>query len=295
MQLNESKLSNADEFAKIFHISTDAMGGRADDTASLAKLAAIPLMAVIQCALNRDFLLEREKGHLYWAFDTKELLKGDMGARFAAYKTALDANFMQIDEVRYAEDLEPLGLSWIKLGLQDVLYDPKSQTIYTPNTNQTGTMAEGGLQPAPKDSAIEPRAGNPNHGPDGRFTSGSGKGLTSSDSSGTMKSSAKPIGKNGGTLKAEDLPKIKISNGIYAKADVGTTIRRIHSFAGKGTKSPLRIENEMIKQFGGKKGEWQHTTGDVTITRNGVTKTAEVHWFQEPSVGIVRPNVKRWR
>lgn len=188
MQLNENKQTNAQEFAKIFHVSPEVMEGRAsaEDTASLAKLAAIPLMVTIQCALNRDLLLEREKGKLYWAFDTKELLRGDMGSRFAAYKTALDANFMQIDEVRYAEDLEPLGLNWIKLGLQDVLYDPKTKRIYTPNTNQTGTMGEGTLetggestaeplQDGAEDGTMEPRAGgNPNHGADGRFTSGPG-------------------------------------------------------------------------------------------------------------------------
>lgn len=142
MQLNENKVSNAAEFAKLFHISPDVMAGKATtaDTASLARLAAIPLMVTIQCALNKDFLLEKEKGLFYWAFDTKELLKGDMKERFDAYKTALDANFMQIDEVRYAEDMEPLGLSWIKIGLQDVLYDPKTKTVYTPNTNQTTTM-----------------------------------------------------------------------------------------------------------------------------------------------------------
>ena len=78
--------------------------------ASIARLAAIPLMTTIQCALNKDLLLESEKGQLYFAFDTKELLRGDLQSRFAAYKTALDANFMQIDEVRYAEDMEPLGL-----------------------------------------------------------------------------------------------------------------------------------------------------------------------------------------
>lgn len=144
MQLNENKKSNAEEFAKIFHVSTDVSGGKAteSDTASLAKLAAIPLMVTIQCALNRDFLLESEKDSYYWAFDTKELLKGDMKERFDAYKTALDANFMQVDEVRFAEDLEPLGLTWIKLGLQDVLYDPKTKLLYTPNTNQTSRMAE---------------------------------------------------------------------------------------------------------------------------------------------------------
>ena len=109
-------------------------------------------MVSIQCALNRDFLLEKEKGIYYWAFDTKELLKGDMKERFDAYKTALDANFMQIDEVRYAEDLEPLGLSWVKLGLQDVLYDPKTKRIYTPNTNKTSTMEE---QPLETEQAVE--------------------------------------------------------------------------------------------------------------------------------------------
>lgn len=142
MQLNEHKASNAAEFAKLFHVSPEMIGGKTEDTASLAKLAAIPLMAAIQCALNRDFLLEKEKGRLYWAFDTKELLKGDMKERFEAYKTALDGNFMQIDEVRYAEDLEPLGLSWIKLGLNDVLYDPKTKTVYTPNTNKASVMGE---------------------------------------------------------------------------------------------------------------------------------------------------------
>lgn len=145
MQLNENKAANAEEFAKIFHVSTSAMSGKADesDVASLARLCAIPLMGVIQCALNRDLLLESEKGQFYWAFDTKELLRGDMQSRFAAYKTALEANFMQIDEVRYAEDMEPLGLTWVKLGLNDVLYDPKTQQIYTPNTNQTARVTTG--------------------------------------------------------------------------------------------------------------------------------------------------------
>ena len=144
MQLKELKEANATEFARILHISPQAMSGSASrsDIESLARLAAIPLMKVIECALNRDLLLESEKGSLYFAFDTKELLKGDIAARFAAYKTALDGNFMQIDEVRYEEDLDPLGLTWIKLGLNDVLYDPKTKQIYTPNTDKTAKMGE---------------------------------------------------------------------------------------------------------------------------------------------------------
>lgn len=144
MQLNENKNTNAEEFAKIFHVSTGVMSGKAtdNDISSLARLAAIPLMNTIQCALNKDFLLEKEKGKYYWAFDTKELLKGDMKERFEAYQAALESNFMQIDEVRYAEDMEPLGLSWIRLGLNDVLYDPKTKQIYTPNTNKTSVIGD---------------------------------------------------------------------------------------------------------------------------------------------------------
>lgn len=195
MQLNENKVTNAEEFAKIFHVQTAAISGSANesDISSLARLAAIPLMITIQCALNKDLLLEKEKGSYYYAFDTKELLRGDMASRFSAYKTALDANFMQIDEVRYAEDMEPLGLTWIKLGLQDVLYDPQTRTVFTPNTgNQqmldkapeesenaglTVSNADHGpaLSEPCEDDIIEPRA-NPNHDPrNGRFTSG-GKG-----------------------------------------------------------------------------------------------------------------------
>lgn len=162
MQINESKITNASEFAKIFHISADTIGGSGSeqDMAAVAKIAAVPLMVTIQNALNRDFLLEREKGQLYWAFDTKQLLKGDLKSRYEAYKLALDANFMQPDEVRYEEDMEPLGLNWIRLGLQDVLYDPETKLIYTPNTNKTVAM---GSQPMQKGLPV-PEIG-PNSGP----------------------------------------------------------------------------------------------------------------------------------
>lgn len=186
LQVNENKQANGVEFARIFHVSPEAVTGKEGDSRALAKLAALPLMQAIQSALNRDLLLEREKGKLYWAFDVKELLKGDMRERFEAYRTALDSNFMQIDEVRYAEDLEPLGLSWIKLGLQDVLYDPRTKQVYTPNTNQTSALGGGGvkesLSPPGGDGTIEESRGgealelryNKNHDAKRRFASGAG-------------------------------------------------------------------------------------------------------------------------
>lgn len=142
MQLNENKETNSGEISKIFNISEAITKGTAtskDYTKSI-KTGVLPVLRAIECALNREFLLESEKNSFYWAFDTKELLKGDIKERFEAYKTAIEANFMQPDEARYMEDWAPLGLNFIKLGLDTVLYNPKTGEIYTPNTNQTQNM-----------------------------------------------------------------------------------------------------------------------------------------------------------
>lgn len=55
------------------------------------------------------------------------------------------------------EDLKPLGLEFIKLGLNDVLYDTKTKEFYTPNTNQHAKMGENPLQTAGKDDIIQSR------------------------------------------------------------------------------------------------------------------------------------------
>jgi len=145
MQLNENKETNSGEICKIFNISEAITKGTATskDYTNSIKTGVLPALRAIECALNREFLLESEKDFFYWAFDTKELLKGDIKERFEAYKVAIEANFMQIDEVRYQEDLPALGLNWIKLGLDSVLYDVKTKTVYTPNTNQTNNLKGG--------------------------------------------------------------------------------------------------------------------------------------------------------
>ena len=140
MQLNENKTSLNNSILDIFNIPIDF------NWETFIKAAIMPILTAIECALNRDLLLEREKSLFYFAFDTKEITKGDIKTRFEAYKTALDANLMQIDECRYLEDLEPLGLNFIKLGLQDVLFNPVSKEVYTPNTNQVTNIENGGSE-----------------------------------------------------------------------------------------------------------------------------------------------------
>lgn len=136
MQLNESKIATNNSILDILGVPQDF------NYETFIKTAVMPVITAIECALNKDLLLEKEKKSFYFAFDTKEITKGDIKTRFEAYKTALDANIMQIDEIRYMEDLELLGLNFIKLGLQDVLFNPETKEVYTPNTGQTATIKE---------------------------------------------------------------------------------------------------------------------------------------------------------
>lgn len=148
MQLNENKRTNAIEICKLFNIPPSMLDGKAteDEYNNAIKIAILPILYAFQTALNKDLLLEREKESFYFAFDTKELLKGDMKKRFEAYEIAIRNGFMQIDDIRYLEDFEPFGLEFIKLGLQDVLYNPKTKEIYTPNTDKTSNISKPGSE-----------------------------------------------------------------------------------------------------------------------------------------------------
>jgi len=138
LQLNENKQTNATEICKIFNVPPSLLEGNAkeEEYNNFIKIAILPILKAIETALNKDLLLPSEKGSFYFAFDTKDLLKGDIEKRFRAYEIGVRNGILQIDEVRYMEDFKPLELDFIKLGLQDVLYNPKTKEIYTPNTNQ---------------------------------------------------------------------------------------------------------------------------------------------------------------
>lgn len=144
MQLNENKRTNSDEICKLFNMPPAMINGGAteQDKTNFVQYCLNPILKEFECALNRDLLLESEKGSCYFAADTSELTKGDIEKRFRAYETASKNGFMQIDEIRLKENLPPLGLDFVRLGLQDVLYDPGTKQFYMPNMNQTGGLGK---------------------------------------------------------------------------------------------------------------------------------------------------------
>lgn len=141
MQLNQTQETMDKELMKLFGTNDGLL------TEETVKNAVLPVLDMIEAALDQDMLMESEKKDHYFAFDTRELLRGDINQRYQAYATGLSQNFIQLDEVRKMEDLPPLGINFIKLGLNDVLLDPKTGTIYTPNTNQYAAMGKSSQIP----------------------------------------------------------------------------------------------------------------------------------------------------
>lgn len=144
MQMNENKKTNSDEICKILNVPPPMITGNAteEDKTNFVQYCLNPILEALVCALNRDLLLEREKGSYFFAADTSELTKGDIEKRFRAYEVAGKNGFMQIDEIRMKENLPPLGLKFIRLGLQDVLHDPETGTFYVPNMNSSGGLGK---------------------------------------------------------------------------------------------------------------------------------------------------------
>jgi HK97 family phage portal protein len=147
MQVNQNKVTNASEIAKMFSVPVELLNGKATGGNemlydSFIKMSILPILKAFETALNKDLLLDNEKGSFYFAFDTTDLLKGDIEKRFKAYEVAVKNGIFQVDEVRHMENFSPLGLDFIKLGLQDVLYNPLTKEIYTPNTNKQVVMGE---------------------------------------------------------------------------------------------------------------------------------------------------------
>ena len=145
LQMNENKKTNSIEICKLFgfpHTVID--GGATEDDNKKFIAAVISVLNQIETELDNVLLLETEKEQgYYWAFDTKELTRGSLLERMQAYEIAKRNNILQVDEIRREEDYEPLGFNYITLGLADVLLDPVTMDVFTPNTGQTKNLISG--------------------------------------------------------------------------------------------------------------------------------------------------------
>ena len=140
MQMNESKKTLEDEINNIFHIHPN-------DFYLTFKEAIYPIIRAFATALNKELLLEKEKGKLYFDFDVKEIIKANVKERMEALKLAKEIGLKTINEMRREENLNYIeGLDVINVGLGAVLYDTSTHTYYTPNTDTVGNPADNPIQ-----------------------------------------------------------------------------------------------------------------------------------------------------
>ena len=153
MQMNESKKTLQDEINNIFHIHPN-------DFYATFKEAIYPIVRAYATALNKDLLLEKEKGKMYFDFDVKEIIKANVKERMEALKLAKEIGLKTINEMRREENLNYIeGLDVINVGLGAVLYDTNTHTYYTPNTDTVGNPTDNPidepLEENPTDEAIQ--------------------------------------------------------------------------------------------------------------------------------------------
>lgn len=146
LQINENKKVNSVEICKIFGFPHTVIDGSATEDDNKKFISAVTaILNHIETALDLSFLLEKEKEQgFYFAFDTKELTRGSIRERYEAYEIAVRNHILQIDEVRKEEDFAPTGFNFITMGLGDVLLNPQSMEVFTPNTGQTVNLKERG-------------------------------------------------------------------------------------------------------------------------------------------------------
>ena len=128
LQLNESIDSLSKQIDKIFHIY--------DNFYDTFKYCIYPICKAFETAINRDLLLEKEKGKYFFEFDVKEIVKANLKERYETYRIAKECGFMTKNEMRRAENMNEIeGLDVVDLGLGSALYDVNTHTYYTPNTD----------------------------------------------------------------------------------------------------------------------------------------------------------------
>ena len=148
MQLDQNKRTLAEEINKIFHIY--------ENFELTFKEAIYPIVKAFETALNRDLLLEKEKGSYFFEFDVKEIIKASLRERYEAYKLAKETGFMSLNEIRRAENMDYVeGLDVVNVGLGAVLYDLKTHKFYTPNTGDHTDLTQSNIQHLIEDKELD--------------------------------------------------------------------------------------------------------------------------------------------
>lgn len=155
-QLVDNKTINNNSVYAVFGLPTGLFSDNPTSETYLQAIrtAVLPVAMAIENALNKFILLESEKGSLFFTLDSSAITEADTMTRYQCYEIGLKNSWLTVDDIRKKENMLPVGMDSIKLGLDAVLYDPKSGEIYTPNTGVKANINEAAETP-PKASNLK--------------------------------------------------------------------------------------------------------------------------------------------
>ena len=171
MQMNENKKTNASDICNIVGAPVSIIQGNATDQDRKNYLndTIMPILVQIMSQLDSVMLLESEKRELFWGADVSSLVQLGPEKQMQIWKEAKEAGIYQLDEIRREAKKKPLGVNYLNMGLQDVLFDPEANRIIIPNMAKVidiDSLGEQGDGDDPDDTGdsqdpIEQEAGDP--------------------------------------------------------------------------------------------------------------------------------------
>ena len=113
-QLLDAQKFSRIQIASLFPVPPHLIG-ETEKTATYASVEQFGIFYVVHCLLPRVIMWEQAiqrdlitSDRYFVKFSMAALLRGDTAARFAAYKVAIENGWMNPDEVRVLEDLNPI-------------------------------------------------------------------------------------------------------------------------------------------------------------------------------------------
>lgn len=111
------RVHGAEEVARIFQVPSSMIGlqanvsynGAEHQDLQYVKHTLVPWCRRIEDEIANKLLREGERGEIVPRFDLNSILRGDTNSRSELYQSALSSGWMSINEVRAAEQLNPIG------------------------------------------------------------------------------------------------------------------------------------------------------------------------------------------
>ena len=85
---------------------------------------------------------------------------------------------------------------------------------------------------------------------------------------------------------------IETPDGEIVHLTEGTRISSIQVIAGKGRDRLIDIVDVLVSEYGGIASEWQKVKGIGYVDYRDESLKADLHWYQEPTVGKVLWKIK---